>query len=309
MPSDIYTAHLNHRLAINFLKQIYPALRRHYYWFRKTQAGDLKTWERAGPSRVEGYRWRGRTPEHCLTSGLDDYPRAQPPHTGELHVDLISWMSLMSRCIRRIAQTVHAYDDIEEYIVHESLINKNLNALHWNEEEKMYCDVTIDEDYEEDKFVCHKGYISLFPFLVGGIINPDSEKLKPILDLISDPEHLWSPYGLRSLSKSDKLFGTGENYWRGPIWININYLALQRLLDFARIPGPNQKQARQIYYDLRKNVVENIYKEWKRTGFAWEQYNDETGEGQRTKHFLGWTSLVVKIMAMPGFVPLIPKRD
>lgn len=42
-----------------------------------------------------------------------------------------------------------------------------------------------------------------------------------------------------------------------------------------------------------------MYKSWKETGFAWEQYNPEDGHGQRTQHFTGWTSLVVKIMAMP----------
>jgi mannosyl-oligosaccharide glucosidase len=41
-----------------------------------------------------------------------------------------------------------------------------------------------------------------------------------------------------------------------------------------------------------------VYKNWEETGFAWEQYNPETGKGQRTQHFTGWTSLVVKIMAM-----------
>ena len=53
-----------------------------------------------------------------------------------------------------------------------------------------------------------------------------------------------------------------------------------------------------MYTRLRKNLVENVFKEWERTGFAWEQYNPETGEGQRTQHFTGWTSLVVKIMEM-----------
>ena len=42
-----------------------------------------------------------------------------------------------------------------------------------------------------------------------------------------------------------------------------------------------------------------MFNEWERTGFAWEQYNPETGAGQRTQHFTGWTSLVVKMMAMP----------
>jgi len=42
-----------------------------------------------------------------------------------------------------------------------------------------------------------------------------------------------------------------------------------------------------------------VYNSWRETGFAWEQYNAETGAGQRTQHFTGWTALVVKIMAFP----------
>ncbi|KAF8471981.1 glycoside hydrolase [Kalaharituber pfeilii] len=308
--SDPRTAHLSRPLAIHFLKTLYPSLRRHYDWFRRTQAGDLKTWTRPALYPKEAYRWRSRTPDHCLASGLDDYPRPQPPHTGELHVDLISWVSVMTRCLRKIAIALgdEYAADVKELLQIESFVNKNLNALHWSEEHKTYCDITVD-DYEESIHVCHKGYISLFPFLVGGIIPPDDgERLKAVLDLMADPEELWSPYGLRSLSKSDPYFSTGENYWRGPIWININYLALRRLLEYARVPGPCQKQARQMYLDLRKNVVENVYKEWKRTGFAWEQYDQGTGEGRRTKHFLGWTSLVVKMMSMPGKVSLVQKE-
>ena len=41
-----------------------------------------------------------------------------------------------------------------------------------------------------------------------------------------------------------------------------------------------------------------MFASWKETDFAWEQYDPTTGRGQRTQHFTGWTSLVVKIMAM-----------
>ena len=44
--------------------------------------------------------------------------------------------------------------------------------------------------------------------------------------------------------------------------------------------------------------MHTVYESWAETGFPWEQYNPETGNGQRTQHFTGWTSLVVKIMAM-----------
>lgn len=61
------------------------------------------------------------------------------------------------------------------------------------------------------------------------MVGPQSPRLKPILDLIQDPEELWTDFGLRSLSKKDKFYDTAENYWRSPIWININYMAVKNL--------------------------------------------------------------------------------
>ena len=63
-----------------------------------------------------------------------------------------------------------------------------------------------------------------------GLLPPDSPRLKAILDLIADPEELWSDYGIRSLSISDEFYGTDENYWRSPIWMNMNYLIVRELL-------------------------------------------------------------------------------
>ncbi|KAI5304440.1 Processing alpha glucosidase I [Ascosphaera pollenicola] len=79
----------------------------------------------------------------------------------------------------------------------------------------------------------------------------------------------------------------------------MNYLVLKNLLDVAQSEGPHQEKARKMYNDLRKTLVNTVFDSWKETGFAWEQYNPEDGHGQRTQHFTGWTSLVVKMMAMP----------
>ena len=76
--------------AKKLLQHVYSLLRRHYDWFRRSQSGDLQSYDRPGHSADEAYRWRGRTPDHTLASGLDDYPRAQPPHPGEMHLDAIS---------------------------------------------------------------------------------------------------------------------------------------------------------------------------------------------------------------------------
>ena len=283
--------------AKSYLASIYPLLKRHYFWFRKTQKGEITAYDREAFSKKEAYRWRGRTPAHILTSGLDDYPRPQPPHPGELHVDLISWMGFMTKSLRRIAEYLCEADDVREFAGYENAIVRNIDDLHWDKSVKTYCDATVD-DYEESIHVCHKGYMSIFPFMTG-LLPPDSPRLGHILDLIGDPNELWSEFGIRSLSISDKNYGTDENYWRSPIWVNMNYLVIKSLYDIAIASGPHKAKAKQLYTDLRKNLVTNVYNEWERTGFAWEQYSPETGAGQRTQHFTGWTSLVVKIMNMP----------
>ena len=241
-PSDpfdsVRSAHLqNPEHAISYLRELYPLLKRHYFWFRRTQSGDIKSYDRDAFSTKEAYRWRGRTPEHILTSGLDDYPRPQPPHPGELHTDLISWMGMMTRSMRRIAETIGEADDATEYKGYETAIIRNIDDLHWDDKAETYCDATID-DYEESVHICHKGYISIFPFLTG-LLPPDSPRLGKTLDLISDPEELWSEYGLRSLSKNDEFYSTGENYWRSPIWMNMNYLAVKNLLVNLSLLSPH----------------------------------------------------------------------
>lgn len=62
---------------------------------------------------------------------------------------------------------------------------------------------------DESYHVCHPGYISLFPLLLG-LLPPDSPHLGAMLDLLRDPEQVWSDYGIRSLSKASPFFGQGE---------------------------------------------------------------------------------------------------
>ena len=211
-----------------FLKAIYPKMKKHYEWFCRTQAGSLNSYQLPGSEFNQGYRWRGRTPQHILTSGLDDYPRAQPPHPEELHVDALCWVGSMAVVLKKISAFLGEKEDQKTFSKHETDVVRSIDGIHWSEPDQAYCDTTI-VDGNRVKKVCHKGYISLFPFLVG-FMGPDHSHLEAVLNLIRDPEELWSPYGLRSLSPKDKYYGTDENYWRSPVWININYMVMQRLL-------------------------------------------------------------------------------
>ncbi len=138
----------------------------------------------------------------------------------------------------------------------------------------------------------HSGYISLLPFALK-LVPVDSPKIDAILNQLQDPNGVWSDYGIRSLSKSDAYYGKGENYWRGPIWMNINYLILDALKHYSA----HNTNARALYPRLRSNLIQTIHSEFQRSGYLYEQYNPSNGRGQRSKPFTGWTSLVVLMQA------------
>ena len=154
------------KIAQAYLNSIYLPLRRHYEWFRRTQRGQIKQYGRKARSRSEAYRWRGRSETHVLTSGMDDYPRA-PAHTGELHLDLISWMGFFSRTMKEIAEFVGEDDDAESFAENEKAIIQNIDGeslrwngtvfvviwlcfrrtdLHWSEKDQMYCDLGVNQE-------------------------------------------------------------------------------------------------------------------------------------------------------------------
>lgn len=144
------------------------------------------------------------------------------------------------------------------------------------------------------------GYVSLFPFLLQ-LLETDSPELNKTLIDIRNPDLVWTNYGLRSLAKNAPLYMKRNTehdppYWRGQIWVNINFLAVRALHQYSRLEGPYQNQAIQIYQELRKNLINNIYKQYKTTGYVWEQYNDRTGEGQGCRPFTGWSALIVLLM-------------
>ena len=145
------------------------------------------------------------------------------------------------------------------------------------------------------------GYLSLYPLLLQ-LLSADSSRLESILDIIENDKQLWSPHGLRSISKEDPFYREAnapgdEPYWRGPIWININYLTLSSLYQYSKIDGPYQSRIQTIYTKLRHNILETVIGEYRRTNFFWEQYDERTGEGMRNHPFSGWTALILNVMA------------
>lgn len=307
------------------LERLYPRLRAWFSWFNTTQIGSLPT----------TYRWRGRDPDtmkflnpKTLTSGLDDYPRSSHPTSDERHVDLRCWMTLGAEVMAELSELIGHDGDRYRSTYHMLSDNALLDSLHWSEEKARYADYGLHTDavtllkppstpraeFNNREFVrvvlsepeyrfvdTQFGYINLFPFLVQ-IIDPHSKHLEKIINDIKNPSLLWTPFGLRSLSPNSPLYMKRNTehdppYWRGQIWININYLACRALHHYANTHGPYRKLATEVYVKLRINLIRNLHKEYLRTGFLFENYDDKTGEGKGSRPFNGWSSLITLIMA------------
>eukprot|EP00019_Armaparvus_languidus_P006551 CAMPEP_0168606486 /NCGR_PEP_ID=MMETSP0420-20121227/16595_1 /TAXON_ID=498008 /ORGANISM="Pessonella sp." /LENGTH=248 /DNA_ID=CAMNT_0008646151 /DNA_START=1165 /DNA_END=1908 /DNA_ORIENTATION=+ len=180
--------------VLTFLKNIYPRLKLHFNWWVKTQAGKAPN----------SFRWRGRKVNHTLSSGLDDYPRDGKPSNNELHVDGLCWLILFSRTLSDIARLLNNNNDADVLSQQQRAFEKTLDTFHWNEKKQLYADSSIDLKYS--------------PHVGLGIIPKNSNKLDEYLNVINDSDQLWSEWGILSLSRNDSYFGTGENYWKGPIW-------------------------------------------------------------------------------------------
>ena len=302
----------------DYLRKLFPRLRAWYNWLNTTQAGRL-------PST---YRWRGRDATtdrelnpKTLTSGLDDYPRASHPSDAERHLDLRCWMTVISGVMADISETIgkrsKKYRDLRD----EAL----LSQYHWSESSKSFADFgnhtklavlrqvaakngmppnvvrkVQSKTGPQERFVDSVGYVSLFPFLLQ-LLDANSSKLGDTLEHLRNPKELWSDYGIRSLSKSDSLYGKYNTehdapYWRGAIWINLNFLAVRALNHYSQVDGPYRDLCLQLYEQLRNNIIKNIFDNYRKTGYVWENYDDKTGAGKGCHPFTGWSSLVVLMM-------------
>lgn len=303
------------------LERSFTRLQAWYQWFHTTQRGSEPT----------SFRWRGRTNDglqlspKTLTSGLDDYPRASHPSDIERHVDLRCWMYAAADAMVTIANVLQR-DGTKYKFTRDQLADEELlNELHWSPESQMYADYgmhtdgvrlirqppkpkeparvvrTITSPPQPRLVTSAFGYVSLFPMLLK-VLKPDSLKLGKILQNLDNPALLWSQYGLRSLSKSSPYYMRRNTehdppYWRGQVWLNINYLALAALKHYAREGKQYSKRASQLHDALRDNLVRNVLSEYKRTGYLWEQYSGEDGRGSGCRPFTGWTALIVLIMS------------
>jgi alpha,alpha-trehalase len=137
--------------------------------------------------------------------------------------------------------------------------------------------------------------------LVDGLLAPADARRMIQLHLLN-PAEMRSPYGFRSLSKSDAAYNNDAiinpySNWRGPIWINANYLDWVALRRYG-FRTESRWLAGTLASMLRRDIAQ-----W---GSMHEDYNAETGEGLaptvaqspggKFAGFVGWNLLALDML-------------
>lgn len=229
----------------------------------------------------------------------------------------------IGRVLKLPESEYHHYDETSQKLHNIHL----LNELHLHNESGQYLDFGMHTDDVQLEWVCceykgeelgmqkylarkaynspvprlvpHFGYVSLFPLFMQ-LFQPDDQRLAQQIELLQDPNLLWSSHGLRSLAKTSPFYNQKNTpddppYWRGAIWINMNFLALKSLHHYGGLDGPFKEKAMDAYVKLKRNLLRTVLVEYERTGYIWEQYHDVNGRGKGSHPFTGWSSLFVLI--------------
>jgi hypothetical protein len=249
-----------------FLREVYPGLQRLYDYWWKTNAV---------------------APEGLFTGGflgMDNLPRGG---AGMAQADASAWMAFFARDLEAIATQLDDTPAANRYHADYDEIGAAVNANLWDEDAGFYFDI----DADGTSFIPTKSYSGLIP-LIAGIVPTDRQLW--VVAAIRDPAQFLSRGGIRSTSAARVIYEPGyasqggvNSNWRGPVWIPINYLLVDALMDIDS----------DLATDLRGRVVGMVEADWTATGHFHEYFDGDTGKGLGADAQTGWTALVANLIA------------
>ena len=105
-----------------------------------------------------------------------------------------------------------------------------------------------------------------------------------------DEKTFYAPYGVRSLSKMEKMYTVkasgNPSCWLGPIWGIVNYVVFEGLKDYGYI-NEAKELCRKTITLFGRDIIDN--------GAMHEYYDPETGEGVMNLGFQNWNLLSINM--------------
>lgn len=178
-----------------------------------------------------------------------------------------------------------------------------MNIYLWDERDGTYYSADIDLRAVDPEDWLHRGaprrwssvllridnWSSFLPLWAG---FPTQERAERIVERLRDPRTFTSNYGVRTLSKLEKMYdlraSNNPSNWLGPIWGVSNYLVFRGLQKYGFT-----EEAR----DLAEKTVALFGRDLETTGSLHEYYHPDSGEPIVTRGFQNWNFLVLNMIA------------
>lgn len=205
----------------------------------------------------ELYTWHTvETEERCKCGecGMDNSPRFDI-HAHLYAIDFCCFMANDLRFMVKLATELHLPDQAAYYQTWFEQVKQEANEMLWSQEDGFYFDYSI----EDDKL--HKVWsVASFLPLFAGIC--DEEQAQQLVAHLQDPETFGTEFPIPSISKKDSTFGT--DMWRGPVWINFNYMILQGLREYGY---------HNLYEDIRDKTIRCMNQWYQNSGVIFEFFD------------------------------------
>lgn len=192
---------------MEFLRDAFPKLERHIEWIfanRDSDGNGLAEWH------IEGNPF-------CRSgeSGMDNSPRFDSATQLDA-TDFNSFLSLECEKLAGFAEALGSPERAAYWGKRHETLNALINRLLWNEEEGIY----MDRDVNTGKLTGIAASAGFLPLICGA---PSPEQAGRLVANLNDPKRFGTPFRIPSISRDNEA-AYSKDMWRGPVWININYL-------------------------------------------------------------------------------------
>ena len=131
-------------------------------------------------------------------------------------------------------------------------------------------------------------WTGFIPMLAGVATAEQAERI--VQEHITDEKTFASPFGIRALSKDEKMYNleatNNPSNWLGPIWLVVNYAVFRALLNYGY-----RAEAERLFDQTLTLLGEDL----KTSGEMHEYYVPETGAPVMSPGFLNWNMLALNM--------------
>ena len=188
-------------------------------------------------------------------SGMDNSPRFDSRR--EFYaVDFSALMAHECEHVSRIARELGDGDKAERWADLRQRIADAINSELWDPDAGFYFDRFLD-----GASTGIKSEAAFVPLLAG---VPDAAQTASVVKHLCSPDEFWTPLPVPSVSADDPEYG--DDMWRGPVWINYNYMIIRGL---ERCGQPDVAQ------ELKQKTLAEIARWYHELGCIFEFYDAE----------------------------------